>query len=623
MMIAPEDQDSLDDLMRFLAAHGARSLDQSDLAAILPLDESCYALDSDGRVAGIKYGGPPRPQEFLERALRFPKLQRLVIASGTEALTIPAAIAGLRHLRFLWLSGNVKRIPSELLTLDLPILVSPMRDQRTDTNPRLLQLNTLINQLYKSGRRSKGRQSEKPPEGDREEVMHGVLSETDLRGIFMVRSRLRESSLEISGVFLQSSTELEDPPIEIAVKGHDAIVQYFRDRQTGDLPLNEVKVILVGHGSSGKTSLVRRLFGDTFNEHEPQTHGINIRSLGVTTDDGEQIKAHFWDFGGQEIMHATHQFFLSKRSLYILVLDGRKEEDPEYWLQHIESFGGDSPIMVVMNKIDENPSFDVNRRFLRNKYTGITDFFRLSCASRAGVDGFMSRLNQELARVQILQTRWPRSWFRVKERLEGLGSTHISVGQYNDICRVEGVHDQAGQDTLVDFLNDLGVVLHFKELELLDTHVLDPRWVTEGVYRIINSELLASQRGTLNFRQLPEVLKPPPGAKFTYPTDKHRYLIELMLKFELCYRLNGTTVLVPDLLDIQEPELEARDSEALRFVFEYAYLPKSVMPRFIVRVHADIKGSKRWRTGVELEDPSLGRGLLCLRTKKRRGSMSS
>jgi hypothetical protein len=45
-------------------------------------------------------------------------------------------------------------------------------------------------------------------------------------------------------------------------------------------------------------------------------------------------------------MHATHQFFLSKRSLYILVLDGRKEEDAEYWLKHIESFGGDSPVLM-------------------------------------------------------------------------------------------------------------------------------------------------------------------------------------------------------------------------------------------------------------------------------------
>ncbi len=35
-------------------------------------------------------------------------------------------------------------------------------------------------------------------------------------------------------------------------------------------------------------------------------------------------------------MHATHQFFLTKRSLYLLVLDARLGQDEnrvEYWLE--------------------------------------------------------------------------------------------------------------------------------------------------------------------------------------------------------------------------------------------------------------------------------------------------
>jgi len=28
---------------------------------------------------------------------------------------------------------------------------------------------------------------------------------------------------------------------------------------------------------------------------------------------------NIWDFGGQEIYHATHQFFLTHRSLYLLL----------------------------------------------------------------------------------------------------------------------------------------------------------------------------------------------------------------------------------------------------------------------------------------------------------------
>lgn len=57
-------------------------------------------------------------------------------------------------------------------------------------------------------------------------------------------------------------------------------------------------------------------------------------------------------------MHATHQFFLTKRSLYLLVLDARSSEEQnrlEYWLKIIGSFGGESPVIVVGNKLDLPP----------------------------------------------------------------------------------------------------------------------------------------------------------------------------------------------------------------------------------------------------------------------------
>ena len=106
--------------------------------------------------------------------------------------------------------------------------------------------------------------------------------------------------------------------------------------------MNEVKVLLVGEGGSGKTSLVKRLMGQGFDPNESQTHGINIRhkDFAPPTPGSDPVHVRFWDFGGQEIMHATHQFFLSQRSVYVLVLDARKEEAAEYWLKHIESFGG-------------------------------------------------------------------------------------------------------------------------------------------------------------------------------------------------------------------------------------------------------------------------------------------
>jgi hypothetical protein len=75
-----------------------------------------------------------------------------------------------------------------------------------------------------------------------------------------------------------------------------------------------------------------------------------------------------------------------------------------------------------------------------------------------------------------------------------------------------------------------------------------------------------------------------------------------MKKFELSYDLDDETVLLPGLLEIQEPNFEFDYEGTLKFMIDYDFLPPSVMPRFIVKMHRDIKDDLRWRTGVVLED---------------------
>ena len=92
-------------------------------------------------------------------------------------------------------------------------------------------------------------------------------------------------------------------------------------------------MLVVGEGSVGKTSLVKMLIDGRYDEGELKTDGIEKRRWKAQAKDRE-ITVNTWDFGGQEIMHATHQFFLTKRSLYLLVLNSRQDEAAnrvEYW----------------------------------------------------------------------------------------------------------------------------------------------------------------------------------------------------------------------------------------------------------------------------------------------------
>jgi internalin A len=406
------------------------------------------------------------------------------------------------------------------------------------------------------------------------------------------------------GMFLEGNP-LEVPPVEIVEKGTEAVRAYFKslaleDERVEGRALDEVKVLLVGDGGAGKTSLVKRLFGEGFDERESQTRGINIRAWQRPVGK-RRIKVNFWDFGGQEIMHATHQFFFSRRSLYILVLDGRKDEDPEYWLKHIESFGGDSPILVVINKIDQNPGFDLNRKFLQDKYSTIKGFNRLSCRSEEGIEDFKKQLVARVAEMKHLQTLWPQNWFRVKTRLEEMTGDFIGFDQYEEMCRKEGIESDDARHTLVAFLHDLGVVLHFSDPALKETNVINPHWATEGVYHIVNSKELADRRGLLPRSALPGILDSD-----RYPKQKHDFIVELMRKFELCYCLDSTTILIPDLLAVGEPDFDFDYKTALKFQIHYDFLPRSIMPRFLVKMRRDIKGELRWRTGVVLRDGAFG-----------------
>ncbi|MCP5102220.1 MAG: serine/threonine protein kinase, partial [bacterium] len=212
-----------------------------------------------------------------------------------------------------------------------------------------------------------------------------------------------------------------------------------------------------------------------------------------------------------------------------------------------------SPCNGVLNKIDQNPAFDVNRRFLMEKYPNIKGFYKLSCATAKGINDFKKELTRELAAVELLRTTWAKNWFNVKSRLENMTENFIGFDKYRDICSEENITSETAQSTLVDFLNDLGVILHFKDFELGDTHVLEPRWITSAVYKIINSEILSTCKGVLKLSMLDKILKPKEEGDYTYPRDKYRYIIDLMKKFELCYTIDETRILIPDLLEVGEP----------------------------------------------------------------------
>jgi internalin A len=391
---------------------------------------------------------------------------------------------------------------------------------------------------------------------------------------------------------------LQIPPEIIAKveEPHAILNYYFSVIEKKHKAINELKILVIGQGSVGKTSLVQRILHGEFDYNQIKTEGIAINKWAV-----DDIMLNIWDFGGQEIMHATHQFFLTKRSLYLLVLDSRltqEENRVEYWLKIIQSFGGESPVLIVGNKIDQHP-LDIDRTGLQKKYPNIVGVLETSAATGTGIEELTAAITEQVNNLPHVRDLLPETWFTVKTKLEELGrqSNFITHDKYLELCAENEVSDETSQRTLIGFLHDLGVVLHFQDDPRLEAlGILNPQWVTNGVYKILNPHTLFQNKGVLTTSMLDEILNLP-----EYPRGKRLFIVDMMKKFELCYDIEpDKTFLVPDLLPKDEPaELKFNGVPA----FEYAYpvLPSSVITRFIVRMNQKIEDGFIWRTGVVLK----------------------
>jgi small GTP-binding protein len=376
----------------------------------------------------------------------------------------------------------------------------------------------------------------------------------------------------------------------------------------------EAKLLLVGEGRVGKTSLMKSLTNPFYKlEDEQSTSGIDIQRWSIPQDRTSFVKEFFfniWDFGGQEIYHATHQFFLTKRSLYLLVTESLKEdkhEDFYYWLNIIKLLGGDSPVVLVQNKCDQ-PLKALPIREYQNTFDNLTQAIVqpqvISCHYdyRYTIDSLKQAILRIVTNNDLLPhigTPLPKVWVVIRKELSNwleAGKDYISYTEYLELCKKHGMNEERA-DFLSDFFHDLGVFLHFSnDLHLVDVVFLNHEWVTHGVYNVLDHPRVIGQHGEFTDQDLMDIWREDRYA------GKRRELLALMKRFELCYELGNGNYLAPQLLPVDELDYPWRSHENnLYFEFRYKFMPKGLMTRFIVKRHKDIYKSTHWRYGVLLE----------------------
>ncbi|MCX6582625.1 MAG: leucine-rich repeat protein [Candidatus Aminicenantes bacterium] len=400
-----------------------------------------------------------------------------------------------------------------------------------------------------------------------------------------------------------------DPPIEIVRQGKAAIENYFTEIQQASVLFLESKLLLVGSGDVGKTTLMKKLKNIDFvvaPGKEDTTRGIDIQSwqLSCIFPDGlsRDVKIHFWDFGGQDILHATHQFFLTKRSLYLFVWDPRKEEETrsfDYWLNAVKLFGAGSPLIMVMNKADMRIKH-IDEASFQDKFPNIAQFHQVSCISGHHISELTESIRNSLSGMPHLLDKLPKRWMEIRAELKAKPDDYITREDYFAVCLTHGMDNEKAL-FLSDYLHDLGIILHFNQDPILSgTVILKPEWATGAVYALIDSLEIQQSKGRFNRAYLHRYWD-----KEKYPEAKYPQLLRLIEKFELCFNIVGTdNYILPELLPSQRPAINIetyRSVDNLHLHYTYDFMPAGIITRFICRLHKRIRDDHYWNNGVELE----------------------
>ncbi len=401
---------------------------------------------------------------------------------------------------------------------------------------------------------------------------------------------------------------ISTPPLEIIKQGNKAIIRYFQELETEqNIPLREAKLLIIGAGGVGKTSLMVKLQDpeNKLPESDETTVGITVTQQPKTYKiDGEEHTLNIWDFGGQDIYHPTHQFFLTKNSIYVLMQDGREQKtDFYYWLQVQKLLADDSPLFIVQN-IKDNSRCAIPVQELKGKFDNIKEYFEIDlsevCAGHKGFEDIIIELKAKLQKLPHIGEVWPKTRYDIRDALLQLKDKHhISLKDYQAICDKHNYTDPQAQKELLRQLHFLGVVLHFEDTPYLDDMVItNPQWATDAVYAILDhTEKHDDKKGHFNWSDVKTVWH---EAKYqgVYPQ-----ILNLMNKFELSFELPDQKhhYIAPLLLPDDKPDYKWDTNNKLQMQYSYDFMPKGILARLIVRMHKYIKDRLFWKRGVVLE----------------------
>lgn len=454
---------------------------------------------------------------------------------------------------------------------------------------------------------------------------------TKLRKIYLQGNYLNNIPEEIfdlqnlKGIYLEQNPMNEVPIYDWKGNRFQVLYMYFKNLGDSEIVNYKGKIILLGKGEVGKTTLadgIRYTPYIIYNETLP-TEGIRIIPINkIKIKNNEQIRKSkslskistpktffelkIWDFGSQEIQHNIHHFFLTDNALYLLLWTVRSEENKyayfKRWLNLIRTYAGKNcQVILVQSKVDMFKE-SIDRESLKKEFSQLVDFAEVSTKTNfgfAGDTGLINIIRKELFKVKGIGEKIPLAWDAVKNSLENNQENHIKYQEFVNTCERYGIKDEEQQKLVRDWLHQIGSILFFdKSRQLRKIVILNPEWLVQVVYKLIlnNQEDITANGGMFTEEYLDKLVE----------DDNEEIVLLLMQEFGLCFKVGKESYIIPHLLPLEMPEkaksYKFSKKDSLVYEYNYSLIPPGVLPLFISKMYERerIKDKLYWRRGVIL-----------------------
>ena len=394
--------------------------------------------------------------------------------------------------------------------------------------------------------------------------------------------------------------------------------------------------------------------------------------------DDDEIYSVLWDFGGQSVYYATHPIFLTEKAIYILACDlsrnphekanapvrqglYKNNEDIfcsktnldylDFWMSSVYSLVNSDgtyhdtaasrttlpPVFLVCTHADE-PYCGTDARELALEIYGFlrTKTYRKHLFKDVFVvDNTKSGSENECPEVVRLRgavldvaknlpqmkEAVPLKWLRYENILQLLSKEAYKWISYKEARQIAsdecGIDDDEQFQTLLAFLHDQRVLIHFNETpELRNMVILDPQWLIDVFKKVITIKrykhteetveelwLKLEKTGILDERLLHHAWQPLFDSQETYKS-----LLAIMERFSLLCSWPSHGVnkqyLVPSMLMSPPTEevlelLDSAQTPSLFVRFESGRVPPGLFSRLVLQFYQWCK--EEWKSSLNPE----------------------